>query len=344
VVISAKTQRRATKRALTEITASALSAISLLLTISAAKAGSYDFTEIDVPGATDTSAYGINNAGQVVGTFDTATRTSGFLYTAGGFSLFDAPGSATIANGINDAGQIVGWVQTGPAGLGQGFLYTGSTFSSITVPGAGYTNATGINNAGQVVGFYDNGVGGNGSGFLYSAGSFTSLNLGGPDTNTEPSAINNSGQIVGELAGPPHGQGFLYAGGVLTTINVPGALNTYVNGLNDNGQIVGWFSSNGPPNYQGFVDTGGSFETIDFPGAIDTQVYGINNVGQIVGSFEDPNGNFYGFLATPLASVPGPTVGAGLPGLLAGGAGLLWWLRKRQHARNAHFPRLSVRA
>jgi hypothetical protein len=68
VVISAETQRRATKRVLIEITAYALSAISLLLTTSAANAGSYDFSEIDVPDATDTWAYGINNAGQIVGT------------------------------------------------------------------------------------------------------------------------------------------------------------------------------------------------------------------------------------------------------------------------------------
>jgi probable HAF family extracellular repeat protein len=307
-----------------------------LLTTSAGKAVSFDFTMIDVPGATDTWAFGINNAGQIVGTFDGATRTSGFLYTAGGFSLFDAPGGATIATGINDAGQIVGFVNTGPGGIGHGFLYNGSAFSAIRVPGAGYTNATGINNAGQIVGFYDNGMGGTGTGFLYSAGSFTSLIFGGPDSNTEAFGINNLEQIVGTVARPPHAEGFLDAGGAVTNINVPGASGTWAYGINDNDQIVGLFAGNGAGGWglHGFVDTGGSFQTIDFPGGIATEVYGINNLGQIVGSFEDPStGNEHAFLATPMASVPGPTLGAGLPGLLAGGEGLLWWRLKRRSAK-----------
>jgi probable HAF family extracellular repeat protein len=60
-----------------------------------------------------TSAYGINDAGQVVGTYFDATSGHGFIYSNGTYATFDFPGAFdTVLNGINDAGQIAGdWVQ-----------------------------------------------------------------------------------------------------------------------------------------------------------------------------------------------------------------------------------------
>ena len=51
-----------------------LSIVALLLTAliaagSSAKAAAFSFTQIDVPGASQTSASGINDAGQIVGAF-----------------------------------------------------------------------------------------------------------------------------------------------------------------------------------------------------------------------------------------------------------------------------------
>src|SRR4029079_16275045 len=82
------------------------------------------YSAIDVPGARWTVAYGINNAGQIVGGFgssDAATGRHGFLLSGGSFSTFDVPGSTdTIARGVNNRGQIVG-VYVGPDGLQHGF-------------------------------------------------------------------------------------------------------------------------------------------------------------------------------------------------------------------------------
>jgi hypothetical protein len=39
------------------------------------------FTSIDVPGPVDTPAFGINNSGDIVGSFDDARTTHGFLAT-----------------------------------------------------------------------------------------------------------------------------------------------------------------------------------------------------------------------------------------------------------------------
>src|SRR5262252_6369492 len=44
----------------------------------------YSFTTIDVPGAFDNGAYGINDSGQIVGSFDDATGTHGFFLDVDG--------------------------------------------------------------------------------------------------------------------------------------------------------------------------------------------------------------------------------------------------------------------
>src|SRR5215472_5727743 len=73
----------------------------------------YNFTTIDVPGATFTQASGINNAGQIVGVFSDAPAVNqGFLKDGATFTTIGVPGvSNTQAHGINDLGQIVGLFQ-----------------------------------------------------------------------------------------------------------------------------------------------------------------------------------------------------------------------------------------
>lgn len=78
------------------------------------------FTPINVPGSTGTVPTGINNAGQIVGSYwDVQGKMHGFLDTDGVFTTIDTPYasevSAPLGNtqlfGINDTGDIVG---TGP--------------------------------------------------------------------------------------------------------------------------------------------------------------------------------------------------------------------------------------
>jgi hypothetical protein len=61
-------------------------------------------------GATDTSAYGINGAGQIVGGYTGSGGLHGFLDSGGVFTTVDVPGANnfTLARGINGVGQIVG--------------------------------------------------------------------------------------------------------------------------------------------------------------------------------------------------------------------------------------------
>ena len=68
------------------------------------------FTAINVPGATSTQAFGINERSQIVGFyFDGVGELHGFLLDRGTFTTIDAPGAtSTEALGINAGGQIVG--------------------------------------------------------------------------------------------------------------------------------------------------------------------------------------------------------------------------------------------
>jgi len=70
-------------------------------------------TTLNVPtqGVTVTQAFGVNDAGEVVGSFNDATgATHGFIYQNGSFQSIDVPGAtATTVNGLNNAGQVVGF-------------------------------------------------------------------------------------------------------------------------------------------------------------------------------------------------------------------------------------------
>jgi probable HAF family extracellular repeat protein len=68
------------------------------------------FRRIDYPGSLQTEAFGINDAGDVVGRYlDASGVNHGFLLSDGDFTTFDAAGPNTFAWGINSKGNIVGW-------------------------------------------------------------------------------------------------------------------------------------------------------------------------------------------------------------------------------------------
>ena len=70
----------------------------------------FDFTTIDVPGATYSLAQGINDAGQIVGSFFDDSGFHGFLLDVdGSYTTLDEPGAnQTEPHGINNVGVIAG--------------------------------------------------------------------------------------------------------------------------------------------------------------------------------------------------------------------------------------------
>jgi probable HAF family extracellular repeat protein len=89
--------------------------------------------------------------------------------------------------------------------------------------------------------------------------------------------------------------GFLYSGGVFTTLDAPGAISTLASGINDAGNVVGSFSD-GSGNH-GFLYSGGTYLTLNDPSATNgTNANGINAAGQIVGAYKDASGGVHGFV------------------------------------------------
>ena len=69
-------------------------AIAPMAACSSANAASFSFTQIDVPGTLSTEAFGINDAGEIVGGFNDSTGSHGFLFDTGGsFIQIDVPGA-----------------------------------------------------------------------------------------------------------------------------------------------------------------------------------------------------------------------------------------------------------
>ena len=80
-----------------------------------------------------------------------------------------------------------------------------------------------------------------------------------------------------------------------TIIDVAGATGTAAEGINPQGDIVGFYNDSSG-NSHGFLLSNGSFITIDAPGAVGTEGNAINPRGDIVGDFNDSSGSDHGFL------------------------------------------------
>ncbi|HKO20945.1 MAG TPA: hypothetical protein VJU82_18885 [Acidobacteriaceae bacterium] len=180
--------------------------------------------------------------------------------------------NGTFAQGVNDSGEIVGYYLDGQGS--HGFTYLNGAFTT-TPPNV--ITAEGVNDAGQVV------------------GSTTS------DT-FHPFGVNNLGQVVGsytDSAGTT--QSFLSTGGSTTELSYPGAAATSARGINDQGEVVGYWAGTddtfpGQSIAHGFVYANGVWSHLDATGGSNgTFVTGINNSDLIVGYYVDNTGTAHGF-------------------------------------------------
>jgi hypothetical protein len=236
-------------------------------------------------------AFGINSAGDVVGTQNNAAFS---LPPGGSPQTLLTPNGAATAFGINDLGNIVGQYNAGP--FTPGFLVANSaanSFTQINAPlGPNILDAQGINNKGLLVGLYL-GVDGQAHGF---------------QANIRNA---NNGILTGTAIPDP-----------IIPNNVPGEpgatfVFSQILGVNDSGIAVGYYADSTASQHGFFYNTNTALYTfLDDPaeqfsiGGVEvTQITGINNVGEITGFYSDANGVFHGFVGCPVG-ITCPTGGA----------------------------------
>jgi probable HAF family extracellular repeat protein len=298
------------------------------------------------PNTGNSKAWGINEAGAVVGEASVGNATQAAVFSNGAVqTLGTLGGTNSYGFGINAAGKVVGVSDTSD-GSQHGFVTgAGGTLVDIgPVNGGGSSAANAINAAGAVTGYAEIDAAGDYRAYIYASGNMALLGtLGG--NYAQGYAINDAGMVAGYsyLAGDAESHAFLYANGMLVDLGDLGGNDSYATGINAAGDVVG-VSNLGNPNggYHAFVYSGGTLK--DLNDLIDpalgltlTYAGDINDKGQIAARGCQANGQCSDLLLSLVDNgggdpdpnpVPEPeAISAGIAGLL-----LSRLLRRRRQA------------
>ena len=247
----------------------------------------YQITPIGAPPESQLTALGLNNRGEVVGSWS-GIGQHGFYWRDGRLvDLNDQvyPNAGYVeAIGINDRSQIVGiYSDATIEGFHAFVLWRGSVRDVEGPPDALHVFANLINDRGQIIGAaYD--FAGNYSTFLNDHGTVEVF-----DPSFEPGGINNAGTVSGRHVTADGVRAALWKDGVITPI---GPLFSSGGGINDRGQVIGYMSSNVAA--RAFVWERGRLTQLPALRADQTYSWalGINNAGRIVGEtvINEPTG------------------------------------------------------
>lgn len=223
----------------------------------------------------DSSATGINESGQVVGTATIAGTNVAILWsgaTVTNLGGLGGPSAFSVALGINDSGQVVGFSRT----IQNDPRYYATLWSegAITNLGFGYNStASAINNTGQIA------VSSSFGSVVWAAGTVSYLSF--PHVSDSASGINDKGQVVGAINtrdGLNHAA--LWSAGITTDLGTLGATWSVASAINDFSQIVGYSYNTVSLTYQAIL-----WDVSDAPKVIGSfEPAAINNRGQVVGT------------------------------------------------------------
>ena len=298
-------------------------------TLGAAATETFVPTTIHYPGSTSTAARGINDRGDIVGTYSCATACTnpltgevstagihGFLLQDGVYTRIDVPGSSgTTVRGIGAQGTVVGHYNA--AGVTHGFTYSdGNYVYPIDVPAELFDNPSSparhtlpvrISPQGDIVGCIHEGTATMTTmhGWLLRNGEYTVLATPQGHTSRDPDTMNNGVAATGAIVGFYFSDGVSYVAdesGILFTFTLEDDRFTLAWDVNARGDIVGVVGDNPsmtvgvPVNPRGFLRTAHGDELrLAVAGASSTQVFGINDRRQIVGQYTDATGT-HGFV------------------------------------------------
>jgi probable HAF family extracellular repeat protein len=270
---------------------------------------------------TESFAYGINDAGTVVGNTYINGQSHATIWTGSGTTVL---GANTYATAINDSGEVTG-------SNGQAFVETDGQVQNLAMPsGMEWSAAYGINGAGEVVG---DGELANGTfrGLIWSPdGSVVMLGTFG-GSSSQATDVNDNGEVVG-FASLANGYQHAFSAMDDMLINL-GTLgeSSYAYGVNDTGEIVGYSYLDNGAQHAFLYDDGSMLDLNSLlpanSGWVLEEALGINNAGQITGM-----GLYDGQETAFLMTDPGDIAAVPEPGAIlaiAAGIGLMALLRPR---------------
>jgi len=245
------------------------------------------FIPVEVPGATATFVYGVNNAGVMVGLYDIGQNQHGFAAFGGKFLTIDVPPPArTTCTGVNASNTISGFYVNPPGQdpPSRGFVYQDRHFVDIGPP-LSEAVANGLNDLGEVVGQFTSDHEKTYHGFLYDGTNYQTLDV--PDADvTSAIGVNNQGLVLVQYGMNGHKHAAIYDGSEYTTIDVPEATDTFPAGINNFGDVsFTWFDARA--NTHAALLHAGQYYKFMVPNSNETAAGGVNDKDVIVGEYYD---------------------------------------------------------
>jgi probable HAF family extracellular repeat protein len=291
----------------------------------------YNVTDLGVLGGDQKSiAYALDGFGRVAGVSilnqnDSASARRPFLWDNSQqpkmADLGTLGGDSATASSLNNFGTAAG-NSTTAAGDTHAFVWhddngnhasdPGEMKDLGTLSGDVLSTAFGVNDSGQVVGLSES-IFLTDRAFVWSNGTMSALAASSNPNNLRPIAayaVNNAGQIVG-VAATSTGASHAYRlnGGTLTDLGTLGGRNSFANGINEAGMVVGnaeLSANSASPAQHAFVWNDADADNVSDPGEMkdlgalaggtNSIAYDINASGQVVGSSEVTGGSTHAFV------------------------------------------------
>jgi probable HAF family extracellular repeat protein len=269
------------------------------------------------PGSYSNYAYGINNAGQIVGSsyILSSTNRQAVLWNGTSPTVLNGSGGSGVAKGINNSGQIVGNINNGSIlNNNSNVIWNGSS-TTVLNSGGMAISASGINDSGQVVGTSLSASLLNSQAVMWNGGGtpIALLALGGVSM---AHAINNQGSVVGYSLSADYSKqnATLWNGTTAYYLSDLGGGWADALGINNSGQVVGFSQllDGGPSHAILWTPQNGNMVLTDMNSLIDpalkftlANATAINNLGQVVGYGINSLGQRQAFMMS-VAAIPEP--------------------------------------